>query len=62
VVLHAKPGDRVEKGQVLMTLLSDDTDRFERAEQALESAYEIEPESQTSPEAASRDLILDRIP
>jgi thymidine phosphorylase len=59
VVLHAKPGDRVQQGQPLMTLLSDDTDRFARAEQALEGAFDIED---VEPGAAARELILDRIP
>ena len=36
VVMHAKPGDAVTEGQPLMTLLSDDTDRFARAEEALD--------------------------
>ena len=35
VVMHAKPGDEVTEGQPLMTLLTDDTDRFARAEDAL---------------------------
>jgi thymidine phosphorylase len=59
VVLHAKPGDRVEAGEPLMTLLSDDPDRFARAEQALEGEYDIADE----PESADREreLVLDRI-
>ena len=36
VVMHAKPGDQVTEGQPLMTLLTDDTDRFARAEEALD--------------------------
>ncbi len=60
VVLHAKPGDRIEQGQVLMTLLSDDTDRFARAEQALEGCYDLADGGAAS-EAAGRDLILDRL-
>ncbi len=59
VVLHAKPGDRVEAGQVLMTLLSDDTDRFARAEQSLEGAYDID--ESIEPGQAARDLIIDRL-
>ena len=42
VTLHAKPGDRVTRGQPLLTLHADDPARFERALQALEGAYTIE--------------------
>ncbi len=59
VILHAKPGARVEAGQVLMTLLSDDTDRFARAEQSLAGAYDIDASAE--PGHAQRDLILDRV-
>ncbi len=57
VVLHAKPGDEVSAGQPLLTLLTDEPDRFARAEQALEGAYEVGDGSRegTSP------LVLDRI-
>ena len=59
VVLHAKPGDRVEAGQLLMTLLTDEPDRFARAEEALSDAYDIDADA--SEGAATRELILDRI-
>jgi thymidine phosphorylase len=39
--LHAKPGDTVTEGQPLFTMHSHDSDRFERALEALEGAYEI---------------------
>ena len=55
VVLHAKPGDRVEEGQVLMTLLTDDTDRFPRAEDALVGSYDV------GADAGQRTLILDKV-
>ncbi len=57
VVLHAKPGDEVSVGQPLLTLLTDEPDRFARAEEALEGAYEVGDSSRegTSP------LVLDRI-
>ncbi|QSI47348.1 thymidine phosphorylase [Thermobispora bispora] len=42
VTLHAKPGDRVTRGQPLLTLHADDPARFERALQVLEGAYTIE--------------------
>ncbi len=54
--LHAKPGDRVRAGQPLLTLHTDDPDRFERATEALRGAYTIGPE----PAVPSR-LVLDRI-
>ena len=38
---HARPGDPVTEGQPLMTLLTDEPDRFERALAALEGAYDI---------------------
>jgi thymidine phosphorylase len=59
VVMHAKPGDRVEAGQVLMTLLTDEPDRFARAEEALEAAYDID--TSASVDAAVQPLILDRV-
>jgi thymidine phosphorylase len=59
VVLHAKPGNRVEAGEPLMTLLSDDPDRFARAEQALDGGYDIADEPASAADA--RELILDRI-
>jgi thymidine phosphorylase len=34
--LHAKPGEVVRRGQPLMTLLSDDEERFARARESLE--------------------------
>ncbi len=59
VVLQAKPGDRIAAGDVLMTLLSDDTARFARAEQSLEGAYDIEDAVDAG--LAGRDIVLDRI-
>lgn len=41
VVMHAKPGDPVRAGQPLMTLHSDEPDRFARAEEALAGAYAV---------------------
>jgi thymidine phosphorylase len=58
VVLHAKPGDSVAAGQPLLTLLSDEPDRFARARVALDGAYDIEA---TDESTAPRELILDRI-
>jgi thymidine phosphorylase len=44
VELHAKPGDRVVEGQPLLTLHTDEPDRFERARAALDGGIEISPE------------------
>ncbi len=57
VVLHAKPGDRVDAGQPLMTLLSDDMDRFARAEESLVNAFDITKDATFT----ASDVILDRI-
>lgn len=40
VELHAKPGDRVEAGQPLLTLHTDTPERFARAQEALAGAVE----------------------
>ena len=58
VEMHAKPGERVTKGQPLLTLHSDDGARFERALSALEGGIEV-----TTPEASyePNPLVLDRI-
>ena len=45
VVMHAKPGDQVTAGQPLLTLLTDEPDRFPRAEESLAQAFDIEPEA-----------------
>src|SRR4249919_2228320 len=39
---HARPGDQVTEGQPLMTLLTDEPARFERALAALEGGYDID--------------------
>jgi len=58
VLLHAKPGERVVEGEPLMTLLSDDADRFARARQALEAAVEVVPgDAAYTPSP----LVLDRL-
>ena len=43
VVWHARPGDQVTEGQPLMTLLTDEPERFERALASLEGGYDVEP-------------------
>jgi thymidine phosphorylase len=41
VVWHARPGDEVREGEPLLTLLSDEPDRFARALEALEGGYDV---------------------
>ncbi|WP_229051740.1 thymidine phosphorylase [Aeromicrobium sp. Leaf350] len=41
VVLHAKPGDTVRRGQPLIELHTDTPERFARAEEALADAFDI---------------------
>ncbi|MGO4958347.1 thymidine phosphorylase [Luteococcus sp. Sow4_B9] len=56
IVMHAKPGDRVSKGQPLLTLHTDTPDAFERAREALAGGIEIgEQAAERSP------LLIDRI-
>ncbi|HET9859610.1 MAG TPA: thymidine phosphorylase [Nocardioidaceae bacterium] len=43
VVWHARPGDEVTEGQPLLTLLTDEPARFERALASLEGGYDVEP-------------------
>ncbi|WP_206491712.1 thymidine phosphorylase [Rhodococcus sp. KRD162] len=56
VRLHAKPGDRVRAGDRLATLYTDTPERFEYAQQALETTWEI---GATAPQV--RPLVIDRI-
>jgi thymidine phosphorylase len=55
VVLHAKPGDDVRAGQPLLTLHTDEPERFERALAALEGAVDIGGPANALP------LVLDRV-
>lgn len=57
IELHAKPGDRVVKGQPLMTLHTATSERFERALQTLEGGYAIGDEKP----AERASVVLDRI-
>ena len=56
VVMHAKPGDRVVKGQPLLTLLTDTPEAFDRAKEALVGGIEIGPQA-----VAAQPLLIDRI-
>jgi thymidine phosphorylase len=54
---HARPGDQVTEGQPLMTLLTDEPDRFERALEALEGGYDIGDGAAYQP----APLLIDRV-
>ena len=41
IEIHAKPGEKITSGSALFTIHSDDSERFERAKQALEGAVSI---------------------
>ncbi len=56
VLCLAKPGDLVRAGQPLLTLLTDEPDRFARAREALEGAIAISADA-----PAPAPLVLDRI-
>jgi thymidine phosphorylase len=56
VVMHAKPGDAVRAGQALLTLHTDEPDRFERALAALDGGVVV---SDTAP--APQALVVDRV-
>ncbi|MGB7818541.1 MAG: thymidine phosphorylase [Ornithinibacter sp.] len=43
VEMHAKPGEEVQEGEVLLTLHTDTPDRFDRAIQALDGGLTISP-------------------
>ena len=58
VVWHARPGDEVTEGQPLMTLLTDEPERFDRALASLEGGYDVEPAGSAYEPGA---ILLDRI-
>jgi len=55
---HARPGDAVQVGQPLLTLHTDTPDRFDRALEALDGAWQIAPDHTAYTSSA---LIVDRI-
>lgn len=62
VRMHAKPGDTVQEGQPLMTLLTDTPEAFDRAMAALEGGYDVVAEgSEVARAAVERPLVMDRI-
>ncbi|MDO7867531.1 thymidine phosphorylase [Nocardioides jiangxiensis] len=58
VVWHARPGDAVTAGQPLLTLLTDEPARFDRALASLDGGYDIAPAGTAF---AATPLLLDRI-
>ena len=58
VVWHARPGDEVVAGQPLMTLHTDEPERFERALAALEGGYDVAP---TGTPVEVTPLVIDRV-
>jgi thymidine phosphorylase len=59
VRLHAKPGDVVRAGEPLLTLMTDEPERFSRAEEALDGGIEIV--ETPADVAGTGDIVLDRI-
>ncbi|MFI6577361.1 thymidine phosphorylase [Nocardiopsis sp. NPDC050513] len=57
VTLHAKPGETVAAGEPLFTLHADEPERFDRAAEALEGAFEIEEGAEYEP----RPLVIERV-
>jgi thymidine phosphorylase len=57
VVWHARPGDTVGEGEPLLTLHTDDADRFVRALEALEDGYDVGDASTYAPVP----LVIDRV-
>ncbi len=57
ITLHAQLGSAVQAGQPLMTLHTDEAERFERAMEALEGSFKIEAAATPAP----RKILLDRI-
>jgi thymidine phosphorylase len=65
---HVRPGDPVTAGEPLLTLHSDDTDRFERALASLAGGYDIAPAADAAADDAAdaagftpSPLLIDRI-
>lgn len=58
VVWHARPGDPVTEGQPLLTLLTDEPERFDRALASLSGGYDIAP---AATPYTPTPLVLDRI-
>jgi thymidine phosphorylase len=57
VVWHARPGDPVTEGQPLFTLLTDESERFDRALASLEGGYDVGDGAEYEP----TPVLLDRV-
>jgi thymidine phosphorylase len=57
VLLHTQQGDRVEAGQPLLTLFTDEANRFERALESLQGGVTIEASAASAP----KQILLDRV-
>jgi thymidine phosphorylase len=55
---HARPGDSVTAGEPLLTLHTDEPDRFERALESLEGGYDVDPAGSAYEPGP---IVLDRI-
>jgi thymidine phosphorylase len=55
---HARPGDPVTSGQPLLTLHTDEPERFERALESLEGGYEVATDASSY---EPTPLVLDRL-
>jgi len=60
IELFVDPGERVTRGQTLMTLHTDTPDRFDRALESLAGGYTVDPDAGEGTGARS-DVVLDRI-
>ena len=56
ITLHAQLGDKVTAGQPLLTLFTDEAERFDRALEAIDGHIQVSKEAQPA-----RKIILDRI-
>ena len=56
IELHAQQGDNLTKGQPLLTMYTDDEERFERSLEALAGGYKI-----AEGQSVERKLVLDKI-
>jgi thymidine phosphorylase len=56
IELHAQQGDRVTAGQPLLTMYTDDEERFERSLEALDGGYTI-----ADTKSVERKIVLDKI-
>ncbi|KUG59317.1 pyrimidine-nucleoside phosphorylase [Serinicoccus chungangensis] len=58
VVMHAKPGDEVRRGQPLLTLHTDDAGRIERATAALDGAWAVGSADEVE---TADSIVIDRV-